>query len=220
MHLNEHFMLFFLNHLLIIVNMDLFNEGQKLTLFIKKDSSIVEMTCSIETVFEDRLNIALPQYFMRYIAFLQVGQHLTAKAFSKMGTIDFNTMIINSPLEDQFTIELDYNSIKLTPSEEQPVIKAVDYLDIYRDEEVLRVKTFEISTEFLRFVSNKTFIIGESLNGVLILPKNYGIIKFKATITEIDPIYDNEFTAEFVTLSEEARQNLLYYMYMYVNDID
>ena len=200
--------------------MDLFNEGQKLTLFIKKDSSIVEMTCSIETVFEDRLNIALPQYFMRYIAFLQVGQHLTAKAFSKMGTIDFNTMIINSPLEDQFTIELDYNSIKLTPSEEQPVIKAVDYLDIYRDEEVLRVKTFEISTEFLRFVSNKTFIIGESLNGVLILPKNYGIIKFKATITEIDPIYDNEFTAEFVTLSEEARQNLLYYMYMYVNDID
>lgn len=213
-------MLFFLNHLLIIVNMDLFNEGQKLTLFIKKDSSIVEMTCSIETVFEDRLNIALPQYFMRYIAFLQVGQHLTAKAFSKMGTIDFNTMIINSPLEDQFTIELDYNSIKLTPSEEQPVIKAVDYLDIYRDEEVLRVKTFEISTEFLRFVSNKTFIIGESLNGVLILPKNYGIIKFKATITEIDPIYDNEFTAEFVTLSEEARQNLLYYMYMYVNDID
>lgn len=220
MHLNEHFMLFFLNHLLIIVNMDLFNEGQKLTLFIKKDSSIVEMTCSIETVFEDRLNIALPQYFMRYIAFLQVGQHLTAKVFSKMGTIDFNTMIINSPLEDHFTIELDYNSIKLTPSEEQPVIKAVDYLDIYRDEEVLRAKTFEISTEFLRFVSNKTFIIGESLNGVLILPKNYGIIKFKATITEIDPIYDNEFTAEFVTLSEEARQNLLYYMYMYVNDID
>ena len=65
--------------------MDLFSEGQKLTLFFKKDSNMVEMTCAIEQVFDDRLSLLLPQYFMRYIDFLQVGAQLTAKAFSKLG---------------------------------------------------------------------------------------------------------------------------------------
>ena len=75
--------------------MDLFTEGQKLTLFFQKDTNMVEMTCTIDKVLDDRLALILPQYFMRYIEFLQVGKNLTAKAFSKIGTIDFNTVIIS-----------------------------------------------------------------------------------------------------------------------------
>ena len=47
-----------------------------------KDSNFVEMTCSIESIKDDRLVLNLPQYFMRYIDFLQVGSKMTAKAFS------------------------------------------------------------------------------------------------------------------------------------------
>lgn len=100
--------------------MDLLSEGQKLNLYIQKSDSIVEMVCSIEHVFDDRLEVALPQYFMRYIEYLQTGCRLTVKAFSKLGTIDFNTVVISSPLEDNFAIELDYNAMKLTPSSEIP----------------------------------------------------------------------------------------------------
>ena len=80
---------------------------------------------------------------MRYIDFLQVGKKLTAKAFSKFGTIDFNTIIITSPLEDSFMIELDYNSIRLTPGEDMPIINAIEVMEVYRQEEVKRYKTFE-----------------------------------------------------------------------------
>ena len=66
--------------------MDLFTEGQKLALFFRKNSSIIEMTCVIEKVYDDRLDLTLPQYFMRYIEFLQVGSEFMAKAFSKLGT--------------------------------------------------------------------------------------------------------------------------------------
>ena len=178
------------------------------------------MTCVIEKLFDDRLNLVLPQYFMRYIEHLQVGGTLTAKVFSKLGTIDFNTVIISSPMEESFSIEMDYNSLKLTPGEEIPLINAVENLEIINNEEQYRFKTFEISTEFVKFYSDKKFSIDDVVEGALILPKDYGIINFKATISEIDPIYDNEYTALFMTMTEQARQSLLYYMYMYSNNSD
>ncbi len=198
--------------------MDLLTEGQRIALFFIKENNMVEMVCTIDKVLDDRLELVLPQYFMRYIECLQVGTELTAKAFSKLGTVDFNTIIINSPLEETFSIELDYNSIKLTHGEDIPVIKAVEFLEIKTELDSYKVKTFEVATEFVKFTSNKNLMVGDLFDGILFLPKNYGKIEFKAEITEIDPIYDNEYTAKFLTITEEVKQNLLYYMYMYAKD--
>ena len=185
--------------------MDLFTEGQKLTLFFQKDSNMVEMTCSIETVLDDRLNLQLPQYFMRYVEFLQVGRKMTAKIFTKLGTVDFNTVVIYSPLEDNFTIEMDRNSMRLTTGDQIPVVRAVENLDINFKEQSYKVRTFELSTEFM---------------GAIALPKDYGIINFRGVISGKDPIYDNEYTATYITMTEKDKQTLLYYMYMYSKDID
>ena len=98
--------------------MNLFNEEQKIALNFVKENMLVEMICEIDKIHDDRMSLNLPQYFMRYIDYLQPGSAITAKVFSKLGTIDFNTVIITSPLEENFSIELDYNSIKLTPGED------------------------------------------------------------------------------------------------------
>ena len=200
--------------------MDLLSKEQKITLFFTKENNMVEMTCTIENVYDDRLDLILPQYFMRYIEFLNVGTNLTAKAFSKFGTVDFNTMVIHSPLEEAFTIELDYNSLKLTPAKEMPFINAAESVDIKRDDTTYTVKTFEVSTEKLKFYSEKKFVIDEVIEASLILPQDYGIINFKAIISDIDPIYDGEYTATYSTMSETDRETLLYYMYMYTKDFD
>lgn len=200
--------------------MELFTEGQKLTLFFPKNNNMVEMTCVIDKVCNDRLELVLPQYFMRYVEFLQVGSNLTAKAFSKIGTADFNTIVISSPLEDSFVIELDYNSVNLTSGEDLPVIKAVEAIDLISSNGIIHAKTFEVSSEFLKFTSNKKFEIGELVDCVVNLPKDYGTINFKGTIMEIDPIYDTEYTIAYTTMTENTKQNLLYYMYMYSKDIN
>ncbi len=200
--------------------MDLFTEGQKITLFFVKEDNMVEMVCSVDKVHDDRLELILPQYFMRYIDFLQVGSSLTAKAFSKLGTVDFNTIIISSPLEETFTIEMDYNSMRLTTGDNIPVIKAVEHLEINNANAILRLKTFEISTDYIKFTSDKKLQLNQSIDCVLNLPKDYGIINFSATVSDIDPIYENEYTAVYVTMTEKARQSLLYYMYMYAKDND
>lgn len=199
--------------------MDLLSKGQKLTLYFLKENNMVEMTCTIENVKDDRIELSLPQYFMRYIDFLQVGQKMTAKAFSKLGTVDFNTIIITSPLEETFTIELDYNSIHLTSGKQMPTINAIERMEVYKDE-LKQYKTFEIATDYVKFYSDDKFELEETFEAAIILPKDYGIIKFKAVITEIDAVYENEHTALFSVMQEDSRQNLLYYMYVYSQNND
>lgn len=200
--------------------MNLLKKGQKLTLYFQKNANMVEMTCEIEKIHDDRLDVVLPQYFMRYIKMLQVGAKLTAKIFSKVGTIDFNTVVISSPLEDSFSIELDYNSVKLTPSNDLPKANAVEKLDISINNETYSTKTFELSMDYIKFNSNKSLHIGNNLDCTLYLPKTYGIIKFRAVVKEIDPIYSDEITAQIYTMTEDDRQSLLFYMYVYTTNID
>ena len=134
--------------------------------------------------------------------------------------MDFNTVVIYSPLEDTFTIEMDYNSMRLTAGSEIPLIKAVEHLEIILPDGIKNVKTFELSTDFIKFTSDKNFSLKEIIEGNLRLPRDYGIINFKAIISNIDPIYNNEYTAEYITMTEADRQTLLFYMYMYSKDID
>lgn len=200
--------------------MDLLKSGQKLGLFFQHEGNIVEITSKIAEVLPDRLVIDLPPYFMRYIKYLEVGCPLTVKVFSKLGTIDFNTIVITSPLEDDFSVELDYNAVKLTPTEEIPSVEAIEVLNVIVDETVLQLKTFEIATEYIKFYSDKIFAVNDTFECELILPKDYGTIKFRATVVEIDPVYDNEYKAVYSNMTEEARATLLYYMYLYSNDSD
>ena len=201
--------------------MDLIKSGQKISIYFQKGENLVEISCLITKAYEDRIVVELPQYFMRYIEFLNVGQRLTVKVFSKIGTVDFNTIIISSPLEDDFMIEYDRNAIKLTPTSEIPSVEAIESLNIkLPDSNILKEKTFVLSTEYIKFYSDYSFKVNDTFEGELILPKNYGIINFTGTVSEVDPVYDNEFTASYSNMIEEDRQALLYYMYLYSNNSD
>ncbi len=201
--------------------MELLKAGQKLSIFFQKEDKLVEISCTISDVLEDRVVIELPQYFMRYIEYLDVGCKLTVKVFSKIGTVDFNTIVISSPLEEDFSVELDYNAMKLTPNEEIPVVNAVETLNITMDDSrFFKVNTFEIATEYMKFYSDYEFQLNDSFNCELVLPKNYGIIRFRGTVIYVDPVYDNEFKINYTNMTEEDRQNLLYYMYIYTNNTD
>ena len=132
--------------------MELIKVGQKLNISFPKEDKIVEITAAISGIYDDRLVIELPQYFMRYIEYLEVGEPLTIKVFSKIGTVDFNTIVISSPLEDEFSVELDYNAMKLTPTEEIPMVEAVNAMNVTFGEQVFRVNTFEIATKYVKFI--------------------------------------------------------------------
>ena len=199
--------------------MDLLQEGQKLSINIQKEDMLVEIIGTIAEIYDDRINIELPPYFMRYVEYLDVGKTLTIKVFSKFGTIDFNTIVISSPLEDEcFAIEFDANALKLTVGDEIPVVAAMEKIRLYTNEWSSLAKTLEISTDYIKIYSDKVFNTDDSFNCELMLPEEYGIINFRATITEKDPVYEKEYTATYYNMSEKDRQTLLYYIYTYANN--
>lgn len=200
--------------------MDLIHSGQKISINIQKDDRLIEIVGTVNTVYDDRLSIDLPQYFMRYIEFLEVDKKLTIKIFSKLGTIDFNTVIISSPLEDEFFIELDYNALRLTPDNELSGIDALETLNLERNNVVCKAKTTNISPNTIICLCGDTLDVEEVYNCELILPNDYGTISFKATVIKRDIVYDNEYTLSCYGMSEEDRQSLLYYMYMYTLKYD
>lgn len=195
--------------------MNLFKKDQRVALYIEKKDIVVEIVCTINKILDDRLILNLPQYFMRYIDILQVGTKLMAKVFSKLGTIDFNSIIISSPLEDSFAIELDYNAIKFVDNADLTVIEEIHPLKINDNTEEITAETIEISTQNLKFTYQENkFKLNQILDFTLHLPKNYDIINFKGIISHIDEIYENEYTVTYSIISDVARQNLLYYIYM------
>ena len=113
-----------------------------------------------------------------------------------------------------------FAEMKLTPGKDIPFINAIELMNLKSKDETLTVKTFEISTEYIKFYSDKVLTVGDTFDCELLLPKDYGTIIFKITLTENDPVYDNEYTAVYSMMSEENRQALLYYMYLYSNNSD
>ena len=200
--------------------MDLIHSGQKLNINIEKDDKLVEMICIINEVFDDRIEIELPQYFMRYIEYLDVGRPLTIKIFSKFGTIDFNTIVISSPLEEKFVVELDYNAIKLTEGDSLPVINSILPIKLTKDNESFVINTIDISTEKIRVDSDIELNLEDNYDCELILPDDYGTIYFKATVMHKDILYDNEYIMSCYAMNENDRQTLLYYMHMYTNSYE
>ncbi len=198
--------------------MDLLQIGQKLSINIYKNDKLIEIIGKISDILDDRIDVELPPYFMRYIECMDVGKHLTVKVFSKFGTIDFNTVVITSPLEDVFSIELDYNAMKFIPGEEMPIVDAIEKLNITINNEIISANTLELSTEFIKLYCDKPLEVDENFDCELILPNDYGIINFKATVIYKDNIYDNEYKVSYYNMSENDRQTLLYYMYVYIKN--
>ena len=198
--------------------MDLLQTGQKISINIYKQDKLVEILGVISEIFDDRLEVELPPYFMRYVEFLDVGCHLTVKIFSKFGTIDFNTIVISSPLEEHFLIELDYNAMKFTPGEDIPVVSAIEKVNIKRGNDLFIANTLEIATDVLKIYCSSPLEIDDTLDCELILPDDYGIINFRATVIYKDIIYDNEYKVAYYNMNENDRQSLLYYMYVYIKN--
>ena len=128
---------------------------------------------------------------MRYIEYLEVGEPLTIKVFSKIGTVDFNTIVISSPLEDEFSVELDYNAMKLTPTEEIPMVEAVEVMNVIFGEQVFRVNTFEIAKMGVEEALSK-------IGGTSIPSGNYKVIINSDTMVSIISTFAGVFSGDAV----------------------
>ena len=84
-----------------------FSPGQKLTLRFKTYSfQTVTMSCTIKWAEDDRIALVLPEKYKHMKKNLYSGKELEAIVYTESGVYVFDSIIIASPLEHDFLIEI------------------------------------------------------------------------------------------------------------------
>lgn len=184
--------------------------GQKIKLCFKTDgNSEAEFDCFIKEVFKDRLSLAFSGEIMRYINFLDEGKELQVKTFTPLGVKVFTTMILNSPLEDDFVIEYVEDSIQIQRREHVRVFLNAKIIIIRECFENISTKTVDISGGGLRFFYEGNFYPQESVEIFLYLPSQVKPIKAVGTIQHNEYLPKNEHVLLFTSIDEKDRDIII-----------
>ena len=146
-------------------------KNQKVKLNFKTaDGSEKELDCLIKEIYTDRLSLTTTEEILKYSEYLSEGEELVAKIFTPVGVKVISTIILDSPLENDFIIEF---------AEVSTEIQRREYLRVPLDTKVviqrslndnIVTRTIDISGGGIRFNYNGEFYPKEEVDITLYLP--------------------------------------------------
>lgn len=183
--------------------------GQKVK--IKFDTSSltdIEITCTIKWYETDRICLVFPEETKEHIKDLPEGKEIGVVVYTSSGIFVFDSIIINSPLENNFVIELPDEKKKIQRREyiRAPInLKLVLKKDDFRYE----TKTINVGGGGIRFVAQDKLNIGDLWKFFLFLPgekKIKGLGKILYTVMK-----DNNMASviAFTDITETERNKLI-----------
>ena len=190
--------------------MDEIKKGQKIKLcFETTDNPDVEVDCFIKEVSKDRLSLDFSDEIFRYIDELKEGNEMIAKIFTPEGIKVFDTIILNSPLEDDFIIEYVERSLKI--QRRKYIRAALDTKIIIerREFDNIITRTTEIGGGGLRFIYEGSFEPEELLGSLLYLPKQIRAIRAKGILLPNGYLPKNEHVLLFTDIDENDRCSII-----------
>ncbi len=165
--------------------MGLFQENQKAKIIFEADDKIVEMDCYIGKIYYDRIKLELPKAANRYSQYLKTGNKITVNVFSQVGVLIQESIILSSPLEKEFTIEYDMDSIKIENRRRIKRYSANCDLIIFRPLlGNIETQIIDISTRGLKYYSDIPLEAGSIFDCKLLLKPTDNKILFKGRITD------------------------------------
>ena len=165
--------------------MGLFQENQKAKIIFEADNKIIEMDCYIEKIYYDRIRLGLPKAANRYSSYLKTGNKLKLNVFSHAGVLVQDSIILSSPMEKEFTIEYDIDSITIDNRRRIKRYSASCDLIIFRPLlGNIETNIIDISTRGLRYYSDIPLEAGSIYDCKLILKPTDKKILFKGQIKD------------------------------------
>ena len=130
----------------------------------------IEVMCTISRAEIDRicLDFPLPQYELAH--YFYEGQEVEVELFTDKGIRKYDSIVISSPLEDEFVIEYYENASKIQ-RREYVRVDAICDLTLFANNDIVRTQTINISGGGLRFFAKKEFVVGDIWNFKLYLPR-------------------------------------------------
>lgn len=133
--------------------------------FIKQES----FSCVIKWVEKDRIGLVFPQDRQEIIRDLPEGKEVEAIIYTNSGIFVFDSIVINSPLEHDFVIELPSGKKKIQRRE---YVRAPISLDIAlkKDDIKFETRTMNIGGGGIRFIAGEEFKTDDRWSFSLFLP--------------------------------------------------
>lgn len=149
--------------------------GQKVKLkFSVSPISDIEITCTVKWYENDRISLIFPEKKRVYIKDLPEGKEVEVLIYTSSGIFIFDSIIINSPLENDFVIELPDEKKKI---QRRKYIRAPINLKLIlkRDDTEYKTNTINIGGGGIRFVTREKLDIGGLWKFSLFLPRGRSI---------------------------------------------
>lgn len=183
------------------------NQKVKLT-FTMSDESEKEVNCLIKEVFIDRLTLTINDEVLKYAEYLEEGEELIAKVFTPSGVKLLNTIVLDSPTEQEFVIEYAEVSAEVQRREYTRVQLTAKVVIQRNHHENIVTNTIDVSGGGLRFAFDGNFNSKEEVSITLYLPDTK-LIQAKGHIIKNNQLPVNVHILSFSEISENDRDKIL-----------
>ena len=185
-------------------------EDQKAKLSFKlPDDSYKEMECFVKGIHHDRLSLTFPKEMMPYVRYLQEGEEVPISIFTPTGIRMFNSVILNSPLEEEFVVEYDENYTQIQRREYTRAKLETKFIVERLENENIVTHTIDIGGGGVRFFYEGSFKPNELVHCRLYLPFILASVQAQGHILEKPYLNKNEHVVFFSKISEIERDKII-----------
>lgn len=185
-------------------------ENQLAKLIFKvADGSEKELSCNIKKIYNDRISLNFPKETIYYVDYLQEGDEVAVKIFTPSGIKMYDSIILDSPLEDEFVIEFVEDYLE---------IQRRKYLRMELDTKIIIERknhgnivthTFDIGGGGVRFFYEGLFEPRETVGCFLYLPMWLHSVKAQGIIIKDSHLKENEHVIVFTKIDENERDKIV-----------
>lgn len=186
------------------------SENQRAILTFKLDENTKkEVNCIIKEIQNDRISLIFPEDMMAYADYFAESTEIPVKICTPTGLKTFDTIIINSPLEDEFVIELSEDIVDIQ-RRAYPRASVDTKIIIERtDNDNIIAKTVDIGGGGIRFTCNGDFRPDEEVRVLLYLPFQIHSTKAKGVILHKEYLPKNECVIVFTKIEDQDRNKII-----------
>lgn len=190
--------------------MGVIRENQQTKLSFKgKDGIEKELNCLVKGIYNDRITLQCSKEVLDNAEYLQEGDEVSVKIFTPIGIKLYDALIINSPLEGDFTIEFVEDYLKEIQRRKYLRVSYKTKVILLREKGNIIVYTSDIGGGGIRFSCDTAIRDGQVINCMIYLPPQITSVKAKGVILKDEHLAPDEYVLTFTKIDEFDREKII-----------
>ncbi|MBR1908203.1 PilZ domain-containing protein [bacterium] len=209
--------------------------NQQISILLNTPDGEKIISSYIREVYSDRLVLNQPQNWEENLSFLEEGEEIRTKIFTRSGVLLYTSVVLNSPVDDNFTIEyneefanilqrrvftrvpmetiVDCEYEKLVSAKPVNTFSGSDMVEFSTplscefETEVIEAETVDIGGGGLKIVSSVKLPVQKTITFKINLFDD--IIVAKGLVIEKNNLPENQYGIKFTEISEEDKDKII-----------